>query len=125
MRIFARIWLASFVLSCGGDSKEDAPVAVAPSRYVVSFDDSIDMAVYRAAKEAGPAPMAKVVAQMRGAIKERRAEVAAKIKALGGEVVEYWWMSGDLTVVVPADKVAALQRLPGVKRVRPEDVYVP
>jgi hypothetical protein len=111
---------ALFAGACDGDAK---PVAGRDGRerWVVSFDGSRpELAEYRKLLKDDPAAVPAYVQKMRDRQAQAHPELDQSVAAIGGAVVERWWMSNKVTVEIPRSGLATIQAVPGVKSVEPD-----
>ena len=101
------------------------PRAVAGSdgrmRYVVSFEKpGPDLQEYRDLARDNPGGVARYVDGKRAETATGQSGLDMALGAVGGKVVERWWMSNQATIEIPTTGVATVRAVPGVKSVDPD-----
>jgi hypothetical protein len=125
----ARSLLVLLVLAaaCSGgddDAYDGKPLpGSAPSlqRWVVRFEgDGPDLAAYRKASVDDPSAVPAIVAGLREKQQKEREEFKTKVEAVGGKVVDWWWMSNAATIEIDASGLPTIQKADGVRSVSPD-----
>lgn len=128
MRVWVLLLLAVAPLGCGGDKKDESRVlgSEGRERWVVTFDGAApDLAEYRKLLTDDPSAVPAYVVKMRDRQAQAHPELEQSVNALGGRVVDRWWMSNQVTVEIPATGVASIQTVPGVKEMTPDALLAP
>jgi hypothetical protein len=118
--LLASLFVALVVVdvACADDALGDlkAPLVAGTAgrqRFVVTLAGAAaDLGEYRRLLKEDPTRVAAYVDERRAAL--LRPEFEAAIANVNGRVVERWWMSGQITVELTNENVAALRALPGV-----------
>jgi hypothetical protein len=128
MRAWALLLLAVAPLACGGDKNGESRVlgSEGRERWVVTFDGAApDLAEYRKLLADDPSAVPAYVVKMRDRQAQAHPELEESLTALGGRVVDRWWMSNQVTIELPATGVASVQTVPGVKAMVPDALLAP
>lgn len=117
---------ASFSTACagdddGGDRKPLPGSAPSLERWVVRFaGDGPDLTAYRKATAQDPGAVPAIVAGLREKHEKDHVEFKTKVEAVGGRVVDWWWMSNAATIEIDPSGLPTIQKAEGVKSVTPD-----
>jgi hypothetical protein len=90
-------------------------------RWVVTFEgEASGLDAYRKLLVDEPARVAAFEAEQRKALTDKRQSFDSAVQAVGGRIVETWWMHNACTIEVPAGVIASVKVAPGVKDVKPD-----
>ena len=114
-------------LGCGDKAEQKRVLGTeGRERWVVTFDGNApDLAEYRKLLAEDPPAVPAYVGKMRERQAQAHPELDQNLTALGGRVVERWWMSNQVTVEIPSTGLASVQAVPGVKDVSPDVLLAP
>ncbi len=131
MRVILALLAAVALSAAGCPGKKAAPPgkhvlgSEGRERWIVAFDGGDgDLGAYRELLKDGDDDKADAFAEKaRAKLKQAHSDVEGQVVALGGQVVEVWWMSNAITVEIEPGKVESLRALVGklgVKSVTPD-----
>ncbi len=93
------------------------------ARYVVSFEKAgPDLQEYRNLAHDNPGGLGGYIESKRRETANGQAGLDAALGAVGGRVVERWWMSNQATIELPPAGVASVRAVPGVTSVDPDQL---
>ncbi len=103
-----------------GDLKAPATNSVAGrQRFIVTLANATpDLTEYRRLLQADPASVASYVQRRRAEL--GGPELDAALQKVDARIVERWWMSGQLTIEAPAERVTSLRSIAGITAVEPD-----
>lgn len=85
-------------------------------RFVLTLDlPAPDLSEYRRLVKDDPASALTYADKQRAALAASLQPVEAQLAALGGRVVERWWMTNQATIEMQASSAASVQGMAGVK----------
>lgn len=121
--------LVAFALAGAGCDEEPETPAREPlagsrpelERWVVHLKSAPpDPAPYHEALKASPEKAAEEAEKLREQAIRARTDFTQRLKDLGGQVVDHWWLTSAVTVEIPSGNVPTLKLLDEVERIAPD-----
>ncbi|PIE23262.1 MAG: hypothetical protein CSA62_08615 [Planctomycetota bacterium] len=100
----------------------------ASERWIIHFEKrSFDLEAFRQAVWTGQSAerVEAILADYRQRVQADQAGFVAKLRAVGGQVVEQWWIINACSVDVPKGIIQGLRKLPGIAYIEPDQVWEP
>ncbi len=119
---------ASLALSCAAVTAQTSPDAGEATRHIVTFEQrSFDLLPLREAilADRSAAEAEAIVEGFQASAEADQSAFAEEVRALGGKVLQHYWIINGCAVEVPGNRIDQLRAMPGVRKIYKSETREP